>query len=617
MRITVHRGADQIGGCVTEYEYDGWRLFVDYGEQLPYDQKSDKPLEVEGLTKGDLSKSALLITHYHGDHIGCLHVLPSELPIFIGKVARDIQEYACEHLQFVNENSIVIAERLKSANTFTPGMEFRFGPFSIMPIVIDHSAFDAYAFCIKADGVKVFHTGDFRTHGFRSGKLPKVIEKYVGKVDYVVCEATNVNRPDATSESEHDLQMRFEQSFRDNKYNIVYLSSTNVDRLFGLYHAALRAGRPFYVDGYQRHIMDIVTERDNVWGKSRLYKYGNFKPVPLMRNGSEFEYREKFHDFLSLHGYVLIARASARFDNLIAKMPGEKKRYLSMWNGYLNPKCEAFNKDLASSLRDGYEYMHTSGHCDMESLNGLLGMLSPKGVIPIHTDSPSVFARYFSNRWPVILLNDGESINPISGHYCDDTDAVVLAVDNPTDDFHVVANDENLKWWSLAQRHLGNFANSGDAKSILRATVYASSRLLGYSVEEEEDLSPFCVEVYDKNFNMLNQYEWGYHAPGEPNFQEMGWLKPGFKVLAIIREGFNVVVPCEIVGPITEDFLKAHIEADDLCPMSYDEVKENMWDWNWDCVVVRPLVRLANEYDTIPELTFVHRIDIFPYKEFD
>lgn len=26
MRITIHRGTDQIGGCVTEYEYDGWRL---------------------------------------------------------------------------------------------------------------------------------------------------------------------------------------------------------------------------------------------------------------------------------------------------------------------------------------------------------------------------------------------------------------------------------------------------------------------------------------------------------------------------------------------------------------------------------------------------------------
>lgn len=54
MRITIHRGTEQIGGCVTEYEHKGWRLFVDYGEQLPGTVKSDKLLGIEGLTKGEL-----------------------------------------------------------------------------------------------------------------------------------------------------------------------------------------------------------------------------------------------------------------------------------------------------------------------------------------------------------------------------------------------------------------------------------------------------------------------------------------------------------------------------------------------------------------------------------
>lgn len=34
MKITVYRGTDRTGGCVTEYESNGWKLFVDYGEQL-------------------------------------------------------------------------------------------------------------------------------------------------------------------------------------------------------------------------------------------------------------------------------------------------------------------------------------------------------------------------------------------------------------------------------------------------------------------------------------------------------------------------------------------------------------------------------------------------------
>ena len=177
MKITVHRGTHQIGGCVTEYEYNGWRLFVDYGEELPGGPKSGD-LQIEGLTHGDISKSALLITHYHGDHIGSITKLPEKLPIYIGKVGREIQLVLSNHLKSVDGIHQEMIERLQHANTFEAGKGFSFGPFSIMPITVDHSAFDAYAFKIEADGVNAFHTGDFRTHGFRSNKLPEVIQKY-------------------------------------------------------------------------------------------------------------------------------------------------------------------------------------------------------------------------------------------------------------------------------------------------------------------------------------------------------------------------------------------------------------------------------------------------------
>jgi ribonuclease J len=162
--------------------------------------------------------------------------------------------------------------------------------------------------------------------------------------------------------------------------------------------------------------MDIVTQRDSMWGKSSLYKYGKYEPKTLQRDGDDFRIIPEFGKFLEEQGYVLIARASKRFDDLIAKMPGEpKKLYLSSWKGCLNPNSEAYNPALAASLNDGYEYMHTSGHCDMESLESLIEMLSPKAVIPIHTDSAEAFAKHLSNRRPVILLKDGESINPIGG----------------------------------------------------------------------------------------------------------------------------------------------------------------------------------------------------------
>ena len=246
INIKIHRGTHQIGGCVTEYEYNGYRLFVDYGEELPGGQKSGN-LEVEGLTKGDISKSALLITHYHGDHIGRITMLPKDLPIFMGKVGRDILMELSDHLKTVDGVHQEMLDRLQTVKTFEPGKPFEWGDMEIMPVTVDHSAFDAYAFKIGIKGLSVFHTGDFRTHGFRSSKLTEVINKFIGEVDYVVCEATNVARPDAASLPEHDLQMEYQELFTKNKGSVVYVSSTNIDRLFGLYHAARHAGRVFII----------------------------------------------------------------------------------------------------------------------------------------------------------------------------------------------------------------------------------------------------------------------------------------------------------------------------------------------------------------------------------
>ena len=175
MKITVHRGSNQIGGCVTEYECNGWKLFVDYGEQFPGAPTSNKKLEIDGLTCSDTRKSAMLITHYHGDHIGKIVDLSQGLPIYMGKMAKEIASELANHLSGVSEVHRRMAERLNSVFTFTAGEQFSYGEFNILPIEIDHSAFDAYAFSIEAKKLKVFHTGDFRTHGFRCSIFTSLI----------------------------------------------------------------------------------------------------------------------------------------------------------------------------------------------------------------------------------------------------------------------------------------------------------------------------------------------------------------------------------------------------------------------------------------------------------
>ena len=35
MKITIHRGAHQIGGCITEIESDNAKILIDLGANLP------------------------------------------------------------------------------------------------------------------------------------------------------------------------------------------------------------------------------------------------------------------------------------------------------------------------------------------------------------------------------------------------------------------------------------------------------------------------------------------------------------------------------------------------------------------------------------------------------
>ena len=48
MTITIHRGTNQIGGCITEISSSQARIIIDMGDELPSDaQKTD--IEIEGV----------------------------------------------------------------------------------------------------------------------------------------------------------------------------------------------------------------------------------------------------------------------------------------------------------------------------------------------------------------------------------------------------------------------------------------------------------------------------------------------------------------------------------------------------------------------------------------
>ena len=121
MKLIVHRGTKQIGGCVVEVESNGYKVFIDFGEQLPGTKSEENTLSpVEGLTKGDVSKSALFITHYHGDHIGAICDTVSGLPVYVGKTALKIYKSLETRLSYIPDQTK--AEKHKNTYSYrSPG----------------------------------------------------------------------------------------------------------------------------------------------------------------------------------------------------------------------------------------------------------------------------------------------------------------------------------------------------------------------------------------------------------------------------------------------------------------------------------------------------------------
>ncbi len=82
MKIIIHRGTHQIGGCITEIQSEkGTRIEIDIGENLPSTGEKEKvALAIEGLTKeGESNFDAVFVTHYHGDHIGMFNKVLKEI----------------------------------------------------------------------------------------------------------------------------------------------------------------------------------------------------------------------------------------------------------------------------------------------------------------------------------------------------------------------------------------------------------------------------------------------------------------------------------------------------------------------------------------------------------
>jgi ribonuclease J len=399
MQLTIYRGTHQIGGCATEFRTGRARILIDLGSELPGPDgvQKDETMELMGITSGKPDCGGVFFTHNHGDHVGQIDRVLEGVPIYIGKTARDVALLVNRRINAAGDDrrgtTIAALERV---NTFSPATPVVVGDIQVTPFCIDHSAFDAYMFLVEAEGIRVLHSGDFRLHGFRGRRTLPMLEKYVGQVDWLICEGTTMSRQNKHMETERELQSEARMLMEKYRRVFVLCSSTNIDRIAAFYHAR-PDNRPVVCDYFQKSVLDLVSNR---YGhQSTLY---NFRYV--------YPYSESNSKLLSLmndRGFVAFIRSNEWSSKILEKYGNDATVVYSMWDGYL-----AGNTRLDNMLTGRrVERIHTSGHASQDDIIKLCNTINPRcGVIPIHSEAPDLFPKMMPNRY-VKILSDGERFN--------------------------------------------------------------------------------------------------------------------------------------------------------------------------------------------------------------
>lgn len=410
MRIRIHRGTQEIGGTCIEIEAQGKRIALDVGLPLDAPAEDHESLlpNVAGFREHDDSLLGVLISHPHQDHYGLARHLRTDVAVHIGEAANRVLTAASAYVP--NGHAFVDPGFLRHRKTV------RIGPFHVTPFLVDHSAFDAYALLVEADGKRVFYSGDFRAHGRKAGLFDSIIRYPPRDIDVLLMEGTTIGRAGTSAgfATEADLEERFVTAFRETPgMHLVWCSAQNIDRVVTVFRATKRAGRVLLIDLYAAAVLE-ATGRDTIpqshWDDVRL-----FVPHPqrvfikekklfgdLRRHSAHRVYPEQLAAIR--HKGVMLFRPMCLRDRGVERALDGARLTYSMWRGYL--KDEYTQRVVRSVERRGvpWDTIHTSGHAAVKDLQPFAEALAPRMLVPIHSFETGRFAEFFEN---VVQKSDG------------------------------------------------------------------------------------------------------------------------------------------------------------------------------------------------------------------
>jgi ribonuclease J len=353
---------------------------------------------------------AVLLSHAHLDHYGLFRFVHPNIPLYMSVGTKSLAE--------VSNIFLGTSVKLDMIKTFEMWQPYQIGEFTITPYLVDHSAPDAVAFLIEADGKRIFYTGDFRGHGRKAVLLERLTKNPPPNVDYLIMEGSMLGRDETLYADEKAVEQAICNLIQqqDGPYYI-FTSSQNLDRLVSIYRAARLSGKVLVIDLYTAFVLDKLSiispsiPQFDWEGVSVLF--GHYHADKLAKQDIKllYKYKKAKIEFEEIRNKprdkVFLAKDSSYFRNIIKKLKENVSpiAIYSMWHGYLE------RSDLVQFLEANgipLTEIHTSGHAYVSQLQRMVDALKPRHIIPIHTFYPEKYSDMFTN---VIRLNDAQTFN--------------------------------------------------------------------------------------------------------------------------------------------------------------------------------------------------------------
>jgi ribonuclease J len=404
MKVRIHRGANEIGGSCVEVESAGGSIVIDAGMPLGTPNVPETPDLSSGILR------SIVISHPHLDHYGLLPWMPS-VPVAMGAAARRILQTAAPFM-WQQPGDL-------SGPDLVDRQPLRIGPFTVTPYLVDHSAYDAYALLVEADGKRLFYSGDFRAHGGKHLLFDQLLSSPPVDIDALLLEGTTLGRKDveALPASENDLEDEFTRIFRSTEgLALVHTSGQNIDRLVTIYRACRKAGRTLVVDLYTAMILEATGNTripQSHWDQMAL-SIPFRQRIQIKKNGWYAELDRHSSQRLYLNRdiardpgkYVLIFRGVWMGDLDQAGCLDGACLIHSQWEGYLKETRFTEIDDWRKRHNIAFYQVHTSGHASPADLSRLAHALAPRVLVPIHSAVPERFhtiypfvARHADGEW--------------------------------------------------------------------------------------------------------------------------------------------------------------------------------------------------------------------------